>query len=89
MELLVPNLPHLGQSVLLGMLVGPVERRLNSFGRVNGWVFGAFGETSEQFHTLVQKLAEARVAKADTMPGQSLIFKSKAAQMAGEVGFLR
>ena len=69
--------------------VGPVERRLNSYGRVRGWVFGAFGETSEEVHTLVQKLAEARVAKADTMPGQSLIFKSKAAQMAGEVGFLR
>ena len=29
------------------------------------------------------------MAKADTMPGQTLIFKSKAAQMAGEVGFLR
>ena len=69
--------------------LGPVERRLNSFGNVRGWVFGAWGETSEEVHTLVQKLAEARVRQVDTLPGQSLISKSKAAQMASEVGFLR
>ena len=56
---------------------------------MNGWVFGAWGETSEEVHALVQKLAEARVRRADTLPGQSLMFKSKAAQMASEVGFLR
>ena len=69
--------------------IGPVERRLNSFGRVRGWVFGAWGETSEEVHSLVQKLAEARVGRADTLPSQALLLKSKAAQMASEVGFLR
>ena len=69
--------------------IGPVERRLNNFGRVKGWVFGAWGETSEEVHSLVQKLAEARVGRADTLASQSLLFKSKAAQMASEVGFLR
>ena len=66
--------------------------QLNKLSRpsnVRGWVFGAWGETSEEVHTLVQKLAEARVGRVDTLPGQSLIFKSKAAQMASEVGFLR
>ena len=69
--------------------IGPVEARLNTFGRVRGWVFGAWGETSEEVHSLVQKLAEARVRVADTLPGQCLRSKSKAALMASEVGFLR
>ena len=52
-------------------------------------MFGAWGETSEEVHNLVQKLAEARVRVADTLPGQCLRSKSKAALMASEVGFLR
>ena len=68
---------------------GPVERRLNSYGRVNGWVFGAWGETSDEVHALVQKLAEARVGRVESLPRQSLFLKSKAAQLASEVGFLR
>ena len=84
---------------------------MNSFGNVRGWVFGAWGETSEEVHTLDQKLDELppktqpltfpklftwdekallkKVRRADTLPGQSLISKSKAAQLASEVGFLR
>ena len=31
---------------------------VNSFGNVRGWVSGAWGETSEEVHTLDQKLAE-------------------------------
>ena len=46
-------------------------------------------ETSQEAHTLVQKLGEARVRRVDILPGQSLISKSKAAQLASEVGFLR
>ena len=45
------------------------------------------GEVKRQAQ--VQKLAEARVGRVDTLPSQGLIFKSKAAQMACEVGFLR
>ena len=47
------------------------------------------GETSQEAHTLVQKLGEARVRRVDILPGQSLISKSKAAQLTSEVGFLR
>ena len=36
----------------------------------------------------VEKLAEAKVGTADTKPSQRLLFRSKAAQMACEVGFL-
>ena len=45
------------------------------------------GEVKRQ--AKVQKLAEARVGRVDTLPSQGLIFKSKAAQMACEVGFHR
>ena len=69
--------------------IGPVETRLNTFGQVRGWVFGAWGEASEEVHTLVQKLADAKVGRAGTQPSQCLLFKSRAAQMASEVGFLR
>ena len=69
--------------------IGPVETRLNSFGQVKGWVFGAWGEASQDVHSLVQTLAEARVRRASTQPGNRSLFKSEAAQLAGEVAFLR
>ena len=70
--------------------IGPVESRLNNFGRVRGWVFGAWGECSEEVHTMVQKLAEAKVQRAGTQPGRSrLLFRSREAQLAEEVAYLR
>ena len=48
--------------------VGPVETRLNSFGRIRGWVFGAWGECSEEVHSMVQRLAVAKVRRAATQP---------------------
>ena len=48
--------------------LGPVETKLNTFGRVNGWVFGAWGEASEDVHLLVQRLAKARLERLDTLP---------------------
>ena len=56
--------------------IGPVENRLNGFGRVKGWVFGAWGECSDEMHTMVQRLAEAKVQRAATLPSRSLLFKS-------------
>ena len=44
------------------------------------------GEVKRQAQ--VKKLAEAKVDRVDTLPSQELIFKSIAAQMACEVGFL-
>ena len=69
--------------------IGPVENRLNSYGRVKGWVFGAWGECSDEVHTMVQKVAEAKVQRAATLPGRHLLFKSREAQLAGEVAFVR
>ena len=41
--------------------VGPVQRKLQEFGELKGLVFGAFGEASEDIHSLVQAIAEARL----------------------------
>ena len=48
--------------------LGPEETKLNTFGRVQGWVFGAWGEASEDVHALVQRLAKARLERLDTLP---------------------
>ena len=37
--------------------IGPVETRLLEFGRINGWVFGPWGEANLEIHILVQGLA--------------------------------
>ena len=41
--------------------IGPVEAKLLSFERVQGVVFGAFGEVSEPVHRLIDHLATSRV----------------------------
>ena len=40
--------------------VGPVQRKVESFWVIKGLVFRAFGEGSEDVHTLVQSLASSR-----------------------------
>ena len=68
---------------------GPVETKLNTFGRVNGWVFGAWGEASEDVHSLVQRLAKARVERLDTLPTVRRRQVSRAALLAALVGDVR
>ena len=43
---------------------GPVERKLGSLGRVHGIVIGAFGEASDDLHSLLHHLAVSRVRYA-------------------------
>ena len=40
---------------------GPVEKRLDEFGDLLGLCYGAWGESSEGVHQLVQTLAESRL----------------------------
>ena len=63
--------------------MGPVETKLNSFGRVTGWVFGAWGEASEDIHALVQRLAKARLERLDTLPTVRRRQVSRAALLRG------
>ena len=41
--------------------MGPVERKLLQFGDLLGLVVGAYGEGSEDLHSLIQNLAESTV----------------------------
>ena len=66
--------------------IGPVEARLNSFGRIRG---RAWGESSEEVHGMVQRLAEAKVRRAATMPGHQPLFQSHAAQLSSQVAYMR
>ena len=69
--------------------VGPVQRRLQRFGRVRGWCFGAWGEASEDVHHLVQRLADARLLVADLQPGRRKPQQSREAERAALVGHIR
>ena len=69
--------------------IGPVERRLLGFGEVHGWCFGAFGEASEGVHHLVERLAEARLDLAETQPHQRGPTRSRSAEKAGLVAYVR
>ena len=42
-------------------VVGPIERKLSEYGDILGLVVGAWGECSEDMHTLVQVLTKSRV----------------------------
>ena len=66
-----------------------MERRLLEFGEVHGWCFGAFGEASEGLHHLVEKLAEARLDLAETQPHQRGPMRSRSAEKAGLVAYVR
>ena len=81
-----PALPGAPQ---LPRVVGRVERRLQTFGEIRGWCFGAWGEASQECHTWVQKIAAARLEVADQQPGRQGPPKSDKALMAGYVGFVR
>ena len=42
--------------------VGPVQRKLQTFGTLWGLVFGNFNEASQQVHDLIRIMAESRLA---------------------------
>ena len=50
--------------------VGPVEAKLLSFPLLRRWVFGAWGEASEDVHLLVHDLATARLQHVQVMEGR-------------------
>ena len=47
--------------------VGPVARKLASFPRLQGWVFGAWNEASPDIHSLVHLLARSRLKKEEEL----------------------
>ena len=51
-------------------VVGPVEAKLISFPPLRRWVFGAWGEASEDVHILVKDLATSRVKHQQQLDGR-------------------
>ena len=66
--------------------VGPVERRLGEFGQLKGLVVGAFSEGSEDLHSLIQQMAESRVASLDLSRAQhGFISTEDTGQVVGQL----
>ena len=49
---------------------GPVARKLASYPRLQGWVFGAWNEASQDIHNLVPALAKARLRHEQGLEGK-------------------
>ncbi len=76
------------QGVQDGM-IGPVEAKLISLGKVEGIVAGQFGEVSEATHSLVAALATSRVRVAGPTTGKRGRLRSEDAERAMAVSSLR
>ena len=69
--------------------VGPVERKLGTLGRIHGIVVGAFGEASDDLHSLIQHLAVSRVRYAGPQKGRRGQLRTEEAEIALSTSFLR
>ena len=69
--------------------IGPVEAKLLSFERVQGVVFGAFGEVSEPVHRLIDHLATSRVTVAGPQRSRKGLERSSEGERTLVVGMLR
>jgi hypothetical protein len=70
-------------------VVGPLEMKLLSFERVQGVVFGAFGEASEPVHRLIDWLATNRVRVTGPQRGRRGFMRSEEGERSLVVGQLR
>ena len=68
---------------------GPMEAKLASLGDMKGLVVGAFGECSEDLHTLIRHLAISRVRVAGPKKGKRGQVMSEEAELAITTSFLR
>ena len=68
---------------------GPVETKLSRLGDVKGVVVGAFGEGSEDLHSLIHHLAIARVREAGPQKGRSGQIRTQEAELALTTSLLR
>ena len=68
---------------------GPVETKLSRLGDVKGVVVGAFGEGSEDLHSLIHHLAISRVREAGPQKGRSGQIRTQEAELALTTSLLR
>ena len=68
---------------------GPVETKLGTLGEVKGVVVGAFGEGSDDLHSLIHHLAVSRVRVAGPQKGRRGQMRTEEAELALTTSFLR
>ena len=68
---------------------GPVETKLGTLGEVKGVVVGAFGEGSDDLHSLIHHLAVSRVRVAGPQKGRRGQVRTEEAELALTTAFLR
>ena len=68
---------------------GPVETKLARLGNVKGIVVGAFGEGSEDLHSLIHHLAFSRVREAGPQKARSGQLRTMEAELALTTSLLR
>ena len=68
---------------------GPVETKLATLGAVKGVVVGAFGEGSDDLHSLIHHLAISRVRVAGPQKGRRGQVRTEEAELALTTSFLR
>ena len=66
-----------------------MELKLDSLGKVQGIVVGAFGEGSDDLHSLIHHLAESRVRVAGPQLGRRGQRRTEQAEIALTTSFLR
>ena len=69
--------------------VGPVETKLTTLGKVHGIVVGAFGEASDDLHSLIHHFAASRVQYAGPQKGRRGQLRSVEAEITLSTSFLR
>ena len=69
--------------------IGPAELKLGSLGRVHGIVVRAFGEASDDLHSLIHHLAISRVRYASPQVGRRGQVRTEEAEIALTTSFLR
>ena len=68
---------------------GPVETKLGTLGEVKGVVVGAFGEGSDDLHSLIHHLAVSRVRVVGPQKGRRGQVRTEDAELAITTSFLR
>ena len=68
---------------------GPVLQRLQSYGRIRGYVVGRWGEMSEDLHVLIHDIAKCRLQGTELLQAhQGVSGRGRQLSAAGEMAIL-
>ena len=71
-----------------GNVAGPVERKLSSFPRLQGLVFGAWNEASPDVHNLVHTVASARLRREQELQDDGAVARRRRMSSEGALAIL-